>query len=110
MDWLAPHHVVLDYYTKTITLETSTMSLVVWQRSISHNATGIISYIQTKQLRSTSCLDYLAYVCDMIAEAPTIELVPMVCEFSDVGLPLEKDVNFSIKLESCTKPIFVPPY
>lgn len=47
MDWLAPHHVVLDCYAKALTLAIPRMSLVVWQGLVSHVPTSIILYIHS---------------------------------------------------------------
>lgn len=76
----------------------------------------IISYIQAHWLISIRCLTYLAYVYDVIAKIPTVELVPVVCEFPDEfptdlpGLSPERDVDFVIEVELGTKPICIPLY
>lgn len=62
---------------------------------------------------SIGCSAYLAHVCDVTIETPTIKSIPMVCEFPNVfpvdlpRLPLEHDVNFTIDIDSSTKPISI---
>lgn len=59
---------------------------------------------------------YFSHVRDMTVESPTVELVPVVCEFPDIflidlpGLPLERDVDFALEGEPDTKPISILPY
>ena len=59
---------------------------------------------------------YLAYVLDTKVSESKIQAVPVVCEFSDVfpeelpGLPLEREVEFSIDLILGTTPISIAPY
>lgn len=58
----------------------------------------------------------MAHVCDVTAEASTVESVPIVYEFLDVfptalpRLPPGKGVDLAIKVESRTKPISMPLY
>ncbi|KAG8495695.1 hypothetical protein CXB51_013504 [Gossypium anomalum] len=59
---------------------------------------------------------YLAYVLDTKVSESKIQVVPVVCEFSDVfpeelpGLPPEREVEFSIDLIPGTTPISIAPY
>ena len=51
-----------------------------------------------------------------VKASPDLPSIPMVCEFSDIfpedllGLPLDRDVEFSIELEPSTAPISWCPY
>lgn len=45
MDWMALHHVILNYFSKSITLVILGISQVVWKGSMSHVSTSIISYM-----------------------------------------------------------------
>lgn len=116
MDWLAPHHYVLDCYAKTVTLAKQRISPVVEQGSVSRVPMGIILYIEAQRLRYVRCLPYLAYNHDVIDEAPLVESVLVVCEFPDVfpadlpGLPPNRDVDFVIEVDPSTKRISIPPY
>ncbi|KAA3471431.1 Retrotransposon protein [Gossypium australe] len=59
---------------------------------------------------------YLAYVLDTKVSKSKIQVVPVVCEFFDMfsdelqGLPLEREVEFSIDLIPETTPISIAPY
>lgn len=116
IEWLAPHHVVLHCYAKTVTLVILRISPLIWQGSMSHVPMGIISYIQAKRLIAVGCSAYLAHVRNVIAETPTVEFVLVVCAFPNVfpvdlpRLPLEQEVDFVIEVELNTKPISIHPY
>ena len=62
------------------------------------------------------CLIYLAYVRDYSVEVPSMESVPVVCEFPEVfptdlpGMPPDRDIDRCIDLAPGTQPIFIPPY
>ncbi|XP_070046763.1 uncharacterized protein [Nicotiana tomentosiformis] len=61
-------------------------------------------------------LAYLAFVRDVMDNTPTVKSVPVVKEFPDVfpvdlmGMPPDRDIDFSINLLSGTQPISIPPY
>lgn len=75
----------------------------------------IISFMRAWWLVLSGCLSYLAYVYDVSSEALLIDFVPVVREFTNVfpinlpSLPSERDIDFSIDLESITKAISLPP-
>lgn len=81
MDVLAPHHVRLDCYVKTVTLAILGMSLLVWQESTSPVLIGNISYIKAGILISTGCSSYLANVHDVTVKASTLQSILVVCDF-----------------------------
>lgn len=65
---------------------------------------------------SKGCIYLLVRIRDVIFEAPSLELVLVVNEFSDVFmeespsiLPKRK-IDFEIELLPDTQPIFIPPY
>ena len=59
-------------------------------------------------------LYHLLHVNDSILDTPTLESVPVVCEFQeafpDHGVPLEREIDFGIDLFPDTQPISIPPY
>lgn len=59
---------------------------MIWQGSVSQVPMGIMLYIQNKLLIFEGYSTYLSHVRDMTVETPTIEKVPMVCEFPNVFL------------------------
>ncbi|KAF3637777.1 putative auxin-induced protein X15-like [Capsicum annuum] len=90
IDWLSPDHVVLYYFSKTVSLALPGVPLVVWQVSIRYVIMGIISYIRASRLILRGCESCLAYVWDVIAESSSLDSIPVVQEFPDVlltGLP-----------------------
>lgn len=76
----APYHAVLDFYAKTTTLAIPSLPPVIWQKSFSCALVGIISYVHACWLISISCLSYLDYVQDGLAENPSITSILVVCE------------------------------
>ena len=60
--------------------------------------------------------DYLAYVVETRKEGTMVYEIPIVREFPDVfpddiaGLPLEREVEFTIDLIPVTEPISIPSY
>ena len=54
-------------------------------------------------------------VQDSSLETPTLESVPVVCEFPKIfpedlfGVPPEREIDFGIDLLPDTQPIFIPP-
>ena len=58
------------------------------------------------------CQGYLAYVVETGKEGTMVDEIPVVREFPDdiVGLPLKREVEFTIDLIPRTEPISIPPY
>ena len=69
----------------------------------------------SKMLRK-GCQGYLAFVVYRRQEGTLLEDIPIVKEFPDVfpddisGLPLDREVEFTIDLIPGTEPISIPPY
>ncbi|XP_055800334.1 uncharacterized protein LOC129869722 [Solanum dulcamara] len=61
-------------------------------------------------------MSYLDFIRDTSAEPPPMKSIPVVKEFADIfstdllRVPQDRDIDFSIDLESGTKPISIPPY
>ncbi|XP_059669044.1 uncharacterized protein LOC132314166 [Cornus florida] len=76
----------------------------------------LISAIQTRKLLKKSCQGYLAYVVNTENKDVTLENVPVVREFTNVfpeelpGLPVGREVDFTIELVLGTTPISIAPY
>lgn len=62
------------------------------------------------------CSAYLTYLCDLTVETLSMEFISIACEFPDIfsidlpWLPPTWEIDFSIKVESGTKPISISPY
>ena len=59
---------------------------------------------------------HLIQVKDSSLETPTLDIVPVVCEYPEVflrnllGVPPEREIDFDIDLLPDTQPISIPPY
>ncbi|XP_066391856.1 uncharacterized protein [Miscanthus floridulus] len=95
MNWLRVYGVVLDMKQTSVEL---------WLPSSEDRMSLIVP------------LDLVLPVVAHAEASPDLTPIPMVCEFSDVfpedlpGLPLDREVEFSIKLEPGTAPISRRPY
>ncbi|XP_070034748.1 uncharacterized protein [Nicotiana tomentosiformis] len=98
MDWFSSYHAIIDYHSKTVTLEMPELPRLEWRGSSISTPTRVISFLKARHMVEKGCLAYLAYVRDTVAETPTIDLVPVVREFSDVfpsdlpGMPLDHGI------------------
>ncbi|XP_055824467.1 uncharacterized protein LOC129892996 [Solanum dulcamara] len=116
MDWLSPHHAILDCYAKTVTLAIPGAPRIEWKGTSGSYPGKVISYIRAQRLIDRGCMSYLAFIRDTSIESPPIDTVLVVKEFSDVfptdlpGIPPDRDIDFAIDLEPGTKPISIPPY
>ncbi|XP_069147666.1 uncharacterized protein [Solanum lycopersicum] len=100
MDWLSSYHAILNCHAKTITLAMPRIPIVEWRGTLSHPSKGVISFLKARQLVQRGCLAYLAHIRDTSIEAPMLESIPVVSEFSEV---------FPNDLPG-TRPISIPPY
>ncbi|XP_049387927.1 uncharacterized protein LOC125852238, partial [Solanum stenotomum] len=116
MDWLSPYHALLDCYAKTVTLAIPGIPRVEWRGTSGSYPNRVISHIRAQRMIDRGCLSYLAFIRDVGAESPAMESIPVVQELPDVfpedlpGVPLVRDIDFSIDLEPGTKLISIPPY
>ena len=71
-----------------------------------------ICYLKARKIISDNYLDVLVRVKDSSLETPTLELVPVVCEFPEdlPGVPPKREIDFGIDLLPDTQPISIPPY
>jgi hypothetical protein len=94
MDWMSQHQGVIDCAKKTITMTSST---------------GIVvKHVSEKPPQTTQCHKSIS--------GPTLDQVPIVCEYPDVfpdelpGMPPDRDIEFIIELIPGTGPIVQRPY
>jgi hypothetical protein len=94
MDWMSQHQGVIDCAKKIITM-TSSIGIVV-------------KHVSVKPPQTTRC--------HKIISGPTLDQVPIVCEYPDVfpdelpGMPQDWDIEFIIELIPGTGPIAQRPY
>ncbi|XP_070003440.1 uncharacterized protein [Nicotiana sylvestris] len=116
MDLCFPHHAILDYYAKAVTLAILGLPQIEWQGSLDYVPSRVISLLKSQRMVRKGCLSYLAVVRDVSAETPTIDSVPVVQDFLHVfpvelpGMLPDIDINFGIDLVPGTQPISIPPY
>jgi hypothetical protein len=81
MNWMSAQQGVIDCAKKTITMKSSTGS--------------IVKHVSVKPTQTTRCHKSIS--------GPTLEQVPIVCEYSDVfpdelpGMPPDRDIEFIIE-------------
>jgi hypothetical protein len=94
MDWMTKYQGHIDCAQKSITLT---------------NDEGI-------QVKYTATIPSSRAFCKKSVSGPTIDLVPIVCEYPDVfpeelpGMPPDRDIEFIIELMPGTTPIAQRPY
>ena len=76
----------------------------------------MIEELEARRLLHKGCEAYLVHVINKYSSEVTMENVPVVCEFPDVfledllGLRLEREFEFEIKLLPSSAPVSIPPY
>ena len=66
----------------------------------------IISYLKTSKIISKGCLYHIVRVKDLVHEAPPLELVPILKDFSEVfpddypGISPKLEIDFGMELMS----------
>ena len=79
-------------------------------------SSSMISAMAAQRMLRKGCQGYLAYVVETGKEGTILYEIPVVREFPDVfpddiaGLPLDREVLFTIDLIPGTEPISIPPY
>ena len=116
MDWLSRHRATLDCYEKEVKLH-RLGKLEVKFRGIRREVfSSMISAMAAQRMLRKGCQGYLAYVVETGNEGTLVDEIPVVREFPDVfpyditGLPLDREVEFTIDLIPRTEPISIPPY
>jgi hypothetical protein len=94
MDWMSQHQGVIDCAKKTITMKSCTRI--------------VVKHVSVKPPQTTRWHQSFS--------VPTLEQVPIVCEYPDVfpdelpGMPPDRDIEFIIELIPGTGPIAQRPY
>ncbi|XP_070040601.1 uncharacterized protein [Nicotiana tomentosiformis] len=116
MDWLSPYHAILDCHAKIVALAMSGLPLLQWRGTLDYLLIRVMSFLKAQWMVDKGCDSYLAFVRDVSADTPTVELVWIVKDFPDVvpadlsGIPPDIDIDFGIDLVSVTQPIYISPY
>jgi len=80
------------------------------------SSSSVISIVQTRKLLRSGCHGYITYVIDTHKEELNLDDILIVWEFPKVfpeellGLPPDREIDFTIELVSNTAPISKAPY
>ena len=116
MDWLSRHRATLDCYKKEVKLKRPGKLEVKFRGLRRELSSCMISAMAAQRMMHKGCQGYLAYVVETSKEGTILDEIPVVREFPDVfpddivGLPPEREVEFTIDLIPGTEPISIPPY
>ncbi|XP_070017395.1 uncharacterized protein [Nicotiana sylvestris] len=116
MDWLYSCFSKLDCWTRTIRLEFPHDPIVEWKGDIVVPKGRFIAYLKAAKMIKKGCIYHLVRIADTNAEAPSLESVLVVNEFSDVfpdelpGISPNREIDFGIDVMLGTEPISIPPY
>ncbi|WMV26604.1 hypothetical protein MTR67_019989 [Solanum verrucosum] len=75
MTWLSPYYIVLNYNTKSVTLEIPGREKLEWEGVYKPKQAKIISSIRARKVVGQGCLAYLAHIRDVEVESPSIESI-----------------------------------
>jgi hypothetical protein len=116
MDWLEQHHIILDYYNKEFTCLDEEGKLRTIQGIPKEVTVREISILQLKKSYRKGCQIFFAYMEETPKhKVPNIEYYAILKEFENVfkkisGLPLKRDIDFSIILMPGATPVSKTPY
>ncbi|XP_052882707.1 uncharacterized protein LOC108459261 [Gossypium arboreum] len=116
MDWLSEHNVILDCYKKRFSIQTASEGRVEVNGIRTSGPARIVSAIKGSKLLQQGCSAYLAYVINSDSVGSQCGKIQTVSKFPDVfpeelsGLPLDREVKFTIEVYLGTAPISIPPY
>ena len=115
MDWLSNHRASMDCFTKNIVFKKSGYLELKFEGDRRILLTCVISTIVAKKLLCKGCEVYLAHIVAKSTLEITLDNVLVVQEFPDVfledllGLRLEREFEFEIKLLPSSAPVSIPP-
>ena len=116
MDWLSNHRAIVDCCQKTIVLRCFDQTEVIVQGIGSSAISNVISAMQARRFMKKCCETFLALILDSKRGQVDVEKIPVVREFLDVfpkelpSIPLEMEVDLSIKIVLGTTPMSRAPY
>ena len=116
MDWLSTHHAVVECFEKRVIFHIPSQSKFYFEGDRKVKPLSIISTLQASNMLKKGCSGFLAYMINSEATSEKLEDIPIVKEFLDVfplellGLPPDREIEFSIELLPGTGPISKAPY
>ncbi|RVW15572.1 Retrovirus-related Pol polyprotein from transposon 17.6 [Vitis vinifera] len=115
MDWLASYHASVDCFGKRVTFSIPGQPDFSFEGKHVDKPLHVISVLRASSLLRKSCQGFLAYVVNEENDLK-LEKIPFVRDYPDVfpedllGLPPEREVEFTIDLAPETTPISKAPY
>lgn len=106
----------MDFFNKEVIFRQLGLPMVVFYRKWGDITLGLISAFFTHHLHCKGCLGHLAHMYDTKTCKVRLENIPVTWDFLNVfsnellGLPLGKEIEFTIDLVLRTHPISLPFY
>ncbi|XP_070054285.1 uncharacterized protein [Nicotiana tomentosiformis] len=116
MDWLYSCFAKLVCPTRNVRFEFLNEPVIEWKRDDVVPKGRFISYLKVTKMINKGCIYHLVWVNDTNTEAPTLESVPVINEFSQVfpdelvGIPIDRGIDFGVDVMPGTQLISIPPY
>ncbi|KAL5797544.1 hypothetical protein ACOSQ2_002364 [Xanthoceras sorbifolium] len=116
IDWLTRHRVIIGCSLKRVMLRTSNGAEVLMVGDRRDYLSNVISTITALKLIRKGCEAYLAHVVESRKVDFSLQIIPTVCDFSDIfpeelpDLPPVREVEFVIDVIPGTAPVSVAPY
>jgi hypothetical protein len=115
IDWLSKYKANIDCHRKEVTFRPHDMEEFTFYGSNVGSTPPLLSAIQAIKNVREGAQAYLAYVQAKPEVRTKLEDIPVVCNYPDVfsevtGLPLDREIEFSIDLMPATQPIHKAPY
>ncbi|XP_075650058.1 uncharacterized protein LOC142620587 [Castanea sativa] len=116
MNWLSTYYAVVECFEKSVIFHIPGQSKFNFEGDTKVKPLSIIFALQARNMLKRGCIGFLAYMIDSEATNEKLEDIPIVKEFPDLfpeellGLPLDREIEFSIELFPSTSPISKAPY
>ena len=112
MDRLHSCYASVDCRIRIVRFQFPDEPIFEWKGSSLAPIGRFISYLKARKMISKGYLYHLVQVKDSRLETPTLESVPVVCEFPKEfpSVPPEREIDFGIDLRQNTQHVSIPPY
>ena len=116
MDWLVTYHASVDCFGKEVVFRTPGEPKFRFKGSRIHTLPRVILALQVKHLLRKKIQGYLAHVLETRKEVLKLDDILVVREFPDVfledlpGIPVDREIEFSIDVLPGISPILKAPY
>ena len=113
---MAAYHASVDCFRKEVVFWPLREPEFRFKGSRMHALPRVISALRAKRLLRKGCQRYLAHVVDTRKEVLKLDDIPVVRDFPNVfpedlpGMPIDREIEFSIDLLLGTSPISKAPY